>query len=745
MNEEPKITVSVEEQISTDRYGSIRVAAHVKGLPFDADAHMIDRALYTVELTSALLRQKVRERVAAIRMETEPVYEEAEEPAPVVPAALNLSALDDEDDEPEPLGVEELQIRPSIYTIWGTDVPNPPDSWFEEKITRAGDDGIESAGQLIALNAALSEFGVKGHDRLVALSAFLSEGNEHDDCSIASTSELSKAEAHLFLSWIELVGKDAARAKMSEFITPSQDIPLPIFPDTVDPSTLCKECMGSGQLRDPFAEADETEDLYYPCPSCQKKPEPVPAPALGSGEAAPKVELSASQKAALDAVLGAKNEGRFLFVTGKAGTGKSTVLRQIRDACSCVVLAPTGLAAVNVGGSTLHRFFSFKPGPLTRKQGKLRQAEAAVIGRADLIIIDEISMVRADMLDAVEAKLRKTTGDSRPFGGKTVVAFGDMCQLEPIVSDGPGRDGGQSEKDWMKQRYKSPFWFDALCLTDKGDRLPSLIDEDETSVKLEVLELTDVFRQSDPEMVENLNLIRVGDAKGIEYFNQRAGLLPPAGSETVSLTYGRKKADTINALRLSQLAGTVKLFDAIVEGDFKESEYPAPSHLELKVGAQVMFTRNGWYGPKIPLSDGRWMPDKDNSDFVSNGEVGVVESIKGEYPSVKISDGRTIIAEPAQWNKISYGLNTETEDITERVEGSFTQVPLKLAWAITVHKSQGQTLDSAKIELEMGTFAHGQLYVALSRVKSMQGLYLGRKLKPDDVIFNARVKEFLGS
>lgn len=439
----------------------------------------------------------------------------------------------------------------------------------------------------------------------------------------------------------------------------------------------------------------------------------------------PDIELSTEQQAAVDRVLAlarARNGG-VIFLTGQAGTGKSVVVRRIRDLLNCVVVAPTGLAAINVNGATIHSTFKLRIGPLTRGSvNALSYEKRSAIERCDLIVVDEISMVRADIKDAIHHVLQKTLRNDLPFGGKPILVVGDMWQLEPVV----GRDGSD---ELISQKYRSPFWFDAHilggprgagCLFQEGIGDPT---------QIETLELRTVFRQTgNPEFLAALNAIRVGDPAGLDYFNQRAGLVP-VEEPPVILTYGNNRADSVNTSRLAALSGTPHTYEGVISGDFKESDCIVPVHLTLKVGAQVMFARN-FVG--------------DDGSPVVNGSVGEVIGLADSGPVVELRDGRIVRAQSEIWTKIGYSYDMKSDKVVEQVGGSFTQIPLKLAWASTVHKAQGATLDSALLEMEMQSFAHGQLYVALSRVRKIDGLFLRRKLTPEDIQVNERVREFCG-
>lgn len=426
---------------------------------------------------------------------------------------------------------------------------------------------------------------------------------------------------------------------------------------------------------------------------------------------------SASQERAIGLIerkIESKEPG-FIFVTGKAGTGKSTVLRAIRAKRQLIVAAPTGLAAVNVRGETIHRAFGLRVGPQSRsKTRNLGEDAADLLDAADAIVIDEISMVRADILDAINWTLQKTLGRPAPFGGKLVVCFGDMCQLEPVVS--------REESDIITKSYPSPFWFDAKVFSHSQD----LFGEEEERLDLVTAELTDVFRQSDQEFIDALNLIRLGDPAGLSYINTRAGARPPVTDPPVALTLTNDQAAIINGERLGCLTTERKKYEASISGDFGD-KHPTENELVLAIGAQVMLIRNG-------LST--------TGERLTNGEIGEVVAFEQEGPRVLFRSGVETVVGRALWERITYAKDDQDEIVEEPV-GKFEQIPLRLAWAITVHKSQGQTLDSALLQMEMQARTHGQLYVALSRVRSMEGLYLRRRLTPKDLSFNKRVREFL--
>ena len=427
------------------------------------------------------------------------------------------------------------------------------------------------------------------------------------------------------------------------------------------------------------------------------------------------VALSPGQKRALDSCIdAARNGGRFLFLTGAAGTGKSTVLAELRKAIRCVVLAPTGLAAINVGGMTVHRFFKFGIGCMTVDKAGAVRDRRQLLRNVQAIVIDEISMVRADLLDAVSWSLQKTLGNREPFGGLTVIAVGDMWQLEPVVTE--------RERPFVEERYASPFWFDAGVFT--GGR--NLFGKDDGRVEIETVELAEVFRQRDPEFLDALNAIRIGSASGLAYFNDRGGRAPEG---CPSIVYTNRKAEAVNGGRLHALPSDIRTFDAEIEGDWKPNEYPAPESLSLAVGARVMCTRN------TVIGDG---------EYVANGALGYLRAFLQGQPVVQFDDGRVSSFPPAVWEQIGVQYDPKEDKLVETVVGRFSQSPLKLAWAITAHKSQGQTLAQASLEMETQSRTHGQLYVALSRVRAVDGLYIRRRLTPADLVVSPRVREFCG-
>ncbi|HYE53487.1 MAG TPA: AAA family ATPase, partial [Chitinophagaceae bacterium] len=421
-----------------------------------------------------------------------------------------------------------------------------------------------------------------------------------------------------------------------------------------------------------------------------------------------------------------------LFLTGKAGTGKTTFLRYIRDNCfkKTAIVAPTGVAAINAGGVTIHSFFqlpmgAFLPtghGNLDTFEGKifnqnslfknlrLNAAKRELLRELDLLIIDEVSMVRADTLDAIDAVLRHVRRQPlQPFGGVQVVYIGDLFQLPPVVRP----------EEWrlLQQYYKSPFFFDALVM----QQVPPVY-----------IELKKIYRQSDETFIHILNNIRnncctSADLQHLhEYY--RPAFIPPVNEHYITLTSHNDKADTINRAELNKLSGRLHIFRAVITGEFNERSYPAEEELQLKSGAQVMFIKN----------------DKGDNRRFYNGKIGIIHSID-EDEQVMISfpgEPELLKLEQEKWQNIRYVFNKEKDTFEEEELGTFTQYPIRLAWAITIHKSQGLTFDKAIIDAG-ASFAPGQVYVALSRLTGLGGLVLRSRINPDSIRTDERVLNFV--
>lgn len=409
--------------------------------------------------------------------------------------------------------------------------------------------------------------------------------------------------------------------------------------------------------------------------------------------------------------------GTSLFLTGKAGTGKTTFLRNLRSSSRkrIVVCAPTGIAAINAGGVTLHSFFQLDFGPFvpgmnngTRRKFSYSKEKLRIIRGMDLLVIDEVSMVRADLLDAVDDVLRRLRDRTKPFGGVQLLLIGDLQQLAPVVRE--------EERHLLEGRYKSLFFFDSVAL----QQLP-----------YETVELNEVFRQKDADFLGMLNAIRENraDKTVLDKLNSRCipGFNPGDDEGYIRLTTHNGIANDINRQKLDELPSLPHVFECHIEGKFPETSYPADPELTLKVGAQVMFIKN----------------DTGMDRAYYNGMIGQVVAIDEEYGvAVRPQEGGEIIQVlPVDWDNISYTVNPETKEIVEHKEGTFTQFPLKLAWAVTIHKSQGLTFDRAIIDVKR-SFAHGQTYVALSRCRTLQGLVLVNPVSPSSIINDTSVDRF---
>ncbi len=416
----------------------------------------------------------------------------------------------------------------------------------------------------------------------------------------------------------------------------------------------------------------------------------------------PGLEATAEYEAAVDYL---RNESGHLFVTGRAGTGKSTLLRALPEVLpqSMVVVAPTGLAAVNVGGQTIHSFFGLPP-RLVGPDDIRRSRNGSLMRKLQLLVIDEVSMVRSDLMWAIDQSLRVNRGRSRePFGGVRLVMFGDLHQLPPVVQE-------HEVADHLETRYGGPFFFTVPALSEGAGT--------------QRLELTQVFRQRDPALLDVLNRVREGDpeASDLELINERVAPIRTLGEGDafVILTPTNAAANRINTAFLAALPSQGREYAASVTGDFSQTAHPTEAALVLKAGAKVILLRND--------SDRRWV----------NGTVARVTRLAEASVFVEI-DGREHEIEPVAWESRRYAYDQAAERIVETVAGTFKQLPLRLAWALTIHKSQGLTLDKVYIDLGRGTFAHGQAYVALSRCRSLEGLSLARRLEPRDVLFDREV------
>ena len=407
--------------------------------------------------------------------------------------------------------------------------------------------------------------------------------------------------------------------------------------------------------------------------------------------------------------------GKSVFLTGKAGTGKTTFLRKVVEESRkrVVVVAPTGIAAINAGGVTIHSFFQlplhpFIPGAKIESKFAFSKEKRSIIKTLDLLIIDEISMVRSDLLDAVDSVLRRFRNRFKPFGGVQLLMIGDLQQLTPVITD--------EEFQLLSPYYSSPYFF--------GSRALSQID-------YVTIELKEVYRQQDEAFISILNSVRCGNPSQdvIKALNKRYDpeFVPSSDEGYIRLTTHNHIANSYNEQQLDMIEEPLHCFDAVVDGNFPEYSYPTEARLELKVGAQVMFVKND------PSAERRYF----------NGKIGVVTDFFEEYILVQCpGDDEKIAVEPLEWENCRYVINPQTQEMETEVQGIFKQYPLRLAWAITIHKSQGLTFDKAIIDAA-ASFASGQVYVALSRCRTLEGMVLATPLRQDAVISDHRVDEYI--
>ncbi|MGA7305875.1 MAG: AAA family ATPase [Rhodothermales bacterium] len=402
-----------------------------------------------------------------------------------------------------------------------------------------------------------------------------------------------------------------------------------------------------------------------------------------------------------------------LYITGEAGTGKSTLLNIFKTVTDkkVAVVAPTGVAAINVGGQTIHSFFKFPPAPISTIEIE-RSKNAKMYRALDALIIDEVSMVRADMMDGIDRFLRINGRDKHaPFGGIPMILIGDLFQLPPVVQRGP-------EMEYLRREYASPYFFSARAFRSTG---------------IKVLQLDNVFRQKDAEFVRLLNAIRTRTVNRnvLDRLNSRFDprFQPPEDEAWITLTATNRVADAINKRQIDRLKSKEYVFEGETTGRFSrlsEQNLPAPPGLALREGAQVMFLRNDQYG--------RWV----------NGTMGRVKSLDYDEIDVEVGGpgGPVETVERGSWEMYEYVFDSRNNRLEAEIAGTYEQYPLRPAYAITIHKSQGKTFERVIVDLGGGAFAHGQTYVALSRLVSLDGLVLRRRLNPRDLILDEEVVAF---
>lgn len=421
-----------------------------------------------------------------------------------------------------------------------------------------------------------------------------------------------------------------------------------------------------------------------------------------------------------------ENTGRSIFLTGKAGTGKTTFLKTVMQQSRKrpIVVAPTGVAAINAGGVTIHSFFQlpfspYVPGAKVESKFDFSKEKRKIIASIDLLIIDEISMVRADLLDAIDAVLRRFRDHNLPFGGVQLLLIGDLAQLTPVVTP--------EDERLLKPYYDTPYFFGSKALQQ---------------IDYVTIQLEHVYRQQDESFIQILNEVRNGhpSAETLEKLNSRAILFATPHSQrensqfsipnsqlAIRLTTHNHLANYYNESELQKLPGRSYHYHAEISGTFPDYSYPTAETLELKVGAQVMFVKN----------------DPSGEHLYYNGRIGRVMEASEKHLTVYCEgDANAIEVEPLEWENTRYTLNEVTREIESEVQGTFKQLPLRLAWAITIHKSQGLTFDHAIIDANQ-SFAPGQVYVALSRCRTLEGLVLATPLEARSIINDQRVDSYI--
>lgn len=420
-------------------------------------------------------------------------------------------------------------------------------------------------------------------------------------------------------------------------------------------------------------------------------------------------DLNLTQRKLFDKIEHTHNN---IFIQGQAGTGKSTFIKYLKKHSKKRIrlVAPTAIAALNIEGATIHSMFTLPLSDflimrevLSSKRRKLK----SILKKTDILIIDEVSMVRPDILDAIEALCCQARGNLALFGGLQIILIGDLCQLPPIIKP------SATEAFRLEYGTREPYFFDAKSY-QKG--------------AFEKIELTEVYRQSDKELLQYLQNLRRDEniAETVDYFNRSETYPPDFMNTAITITPYRAVAEGINRRRLAALETVSKEYEAQLNGSFeKMQDTPSPKTLTLKEGALVVFNKNNY------------------PDYI-NGTSGIVEKLEERYIIVRcLQDNKFITVRREEWKSFAYDVNEETGEVTEKETGSFIQFPLQLGYALTIHKAQGKTLDRVIVDIDRGAFAHGQLYVALSRTRKKADMLIKHGLSEDDIIFSERIKSFL--
>jgi len=391
-----------------------------------------------------------------------------------------------------------------------------------------------------------------------------------------------------------------------------------------------------------------------------------------------------------------------ILVTGGAGTGKSTFIRWLDSEYKgqTLICAPTGIAALTVQGSTIHRLCKFPPSWIV--DNDIQKDPKSLAKHANILIIDEISMVNANLLDSMNKFFQLNRGNKKPFGGISVVMVGDLFQLPPIVTE--------ATRELFESLYESPKFFSANALTESD---------------FYAVELTKAFRQVDQEFVDLLAKIREGRnlSAAISKLNTSCKITDSPAPGTITLSPRHADIERVNSERLKQLPGVLKVFNGVLTGKFSEKQVPVPNKIELKVGAQVMIAKNG-------------------KNYV-NGDVATVTEILADRVKVMLTERKEVVEVPISvWQQFEYKFNEETKEIERVVTGSYSQLPVVLAWAMTIHKSQGLTLSSVHLDLGKGAFETGQTYVALSRCRSLETLSMARPIRSEDILVDPQAVAF---